>query len=392
MTGMYDAYKPMRNYLRQCALERTLEDMWQLSQHVANPAAISAPVQAGGRPYSLDGQLFPWDLPAIAREVLLHSQQRGGTKRLNSLSAVQTVVHSLRNTCNEGSKLRNISQDDVFNELLRISHHQFPWQQGNLYKSLTRHLKIFGAKSVAAMLEKHTGLTVGEFFFLGFAIGGHLQRRFDINSAQEYGEFGITEAKATAFFSRLSVSIDNLRPLLAAQPVDATWDYGWNPLEATPLVALDPEHPNRMYCPVPDLLLRRFSTGLYYDLVKVPGFGNAFGTAFEDYVGEVLAVTYQNGSATVLKEVPYTVGRDSVRCRRQSCHRVQNEAFDVRSTTGWRRRTSCGGRQDCGSCCPELQEHPGSPAGPVIMAAKQPSNSPVGDYVRGLVLPRAATE
>jgi hypothetical protein len=48
MTGMYDAYKPMRNYLRQCALERTLEDMWQLSQHVANPAAISAPVQAGG--------------------------------------------------------------------------------------------------------------------------------------------------------------------------------------------------------------------------------------------------------------------------------------------------------------------------------------------------------
>jgi hypothetical protein len=268
------------------------------------------PYRQGGRPYSLDGQLFPWDLPAIAREVLLHSQQRGGTKRLNSLSAVQTVVHSLRNTCNEGSKLRNISQDDVFNELLRISHHQFPWQQGNLYKSLTRHLKIFGAKSVAAMLEKHTGLTVGEFFFLGFAIGGHLQRRFDINSAQDYGEFGITEAKATAFFSRLSVSIDNLRPLLAAQPVDATWDYGWNPLEATPLVALDPEHPNRMYCPVPDLLLRRFSTGLYYDLVKVPGFGNAFGTAFEDYVGEVLAVTYQNGSATVLKEVPYTVGRD----------------------------------------------------------------------------------
>ena len=313
MAAIYDAYKPLRNYLRQCALETTLADMWQLSQHVADPASMLPPAQADERPYSLDGQLFPWDLPAIAREVLLHAQQRGGTKRLNSLAAVQTVVNSLRNTNNEGSKLRLRlnGQDDVFNELLRISHHQFPWQQGNIYRSLIRHLKIFGAPRVAPILEKHTGLTVREFFFLGFAIAGHLLRRFDINSAQDYREFGISEAKATAFFSRVSMSIDDLRPVLAAQPVNATWDYGRNPLEETPLVALDPEHPNRLYCPVPDLLLRRFSTGLYYDLVDVSGFDNAFGPAFEAYVGEVLAVAYQDGPATVLKEVPYAVGRDT---------------------------------------------------------------------------------
>ncbi|MGR6807739.1 hypothetical protein ACU6VI_15750 [Sphaerotilus natans] len=285
--------------------------MWQLSQHVANPATISAPRRAGERPYSLDGQLFRWDLPIIAREVLLHAQQRGGKKRLNSLAAIQKVVSSLRETGNEGSKLRLTGQDDVFNELLRISHHQFPWQQGNIYRSLIRYLKTFGAPSVSPMLEKHTGLTVREFFFLGFALGGHLIRRFDINSSQDYSQFGISEEKATAFFSRLSMSIDDLRPLLAAQLVDATWEYGWNQLEATPLVALDPMHPNRLYCPVPDLLLRRFSTGLYYDLVKVPGFGNAFGAAFEAYVGEVLAVAYQDGFATILKENPYPVGRDT---------------------------------------------------------------------------------
>lgn len=307
MTAIYDAYKPLRNYLRQCALETTLVDIWQLSQHVVNPAAMSAPVQMGEPPYSLDGQLFPWDLPAIAREVLLHAQQRGGTKRLNSLTVVRTVVNSLRNTGNEGSKLRLTGQDDVFNELLRISHHQFPWQQGNIYRSLIRHLKIFGAPNVVPILEKHTGLTMREFFFLGFALGGHLGHRFDINSAQDYSGFGISKAQATAFFLRLSMSIDDLRPLLAAQPVDATWDYGWNPLEATPLVALDPEHPNRLYCPVPELLLRRFSTGLYYDLVKASGFGNAFGAAFEAYVGEVLTVAYQDQPTMVLKETPYTV-------------------------------------------------------------------------------------
>lgn len=308
MTAIYDAYKPLRNYLRQCALNTTLVDMWQLSQHVAYPAAVSAPVQASERPYSLDGQVFPWDLPAIAREVLLHAQPRGGTKRLNSLAAIQTVVDSLRNTSNEGSKLRLAGQDDVFNELLRLSHHQFPWQQGNIYRSLIRHLKVFSAPSVAPILEKHTGLTAREFFFLGFALVGHLMRRFDINSAQDYSEFGIGEEKATAFFSRLSMNIDDLRRLLADQPVDATWDYGWNPLEATPLVALDPKHPSRLHCPVPDLLLRRFSTGLYYDLVKVSGFDQALGSAFAAYIGEVLAVAYQNGSARVLNETPYTVG------------------------------------------------------------------------------------
>lgn len=311
MNAIYVAYKPLRNYLRQCTLEATLADIWQLSQHVANPAVMSAPTQPGERPYSLDGQLFPWELPVIAREVLLHAQQRGGRKRLNSLAAVRRVVSSLRNAGNEGSKLRLSRQDDLFNELLRISHHQFPWQQGNIYRSLIRHLKIFSAPSVAPILEERTGLTVREFFFLGIALAGHLRRRFDINGAQDYSEFGISNAKAAAFFSRLSMSLDDLRPLLAAQPIDVTWDYGWNPLEATPLVAIDAEYPDRLCCPVPELLLRRFSTGLYYDLIKVSGFGNAFGAAFESYIGEVLMVAYQNEPAMVIKETPYTVRGDT---------------------------------------------------------------------------------
>jgi hypothetical protein len=310
MTAIYEAYKPMRNYLRQCALGFALVDMWQLSQHVANPASTGAPTRPGERPYSLEGCVFPWDLPAIAREILLHAQERGGTKRLNSYVAVGKVVNSLRDMGNEGSKLRLSSQGDIFNEMLRISHHQFPWQQGTIFRSLIRQLKTFGAPSVAPILEKHTGLTVKEFFFLGFALAGHLQRRFDINSDQDYSAFGISKEKATAFFSRMSMGIDELRPLLRAQPVDATWDYGWNPLEATPLVALDPKHPNRLYCPVPELLLRRFSGGLYYDLINDSGFGNAFGAAFEAYVGEVLAVAYQHCDVRVLRETTYKAGKD----------------------------------------------------------------------------------
>jgi hypothetical protein len=115
--------------LQQCSLKPTPQDVWQLSQHVSSQA-MQAPARPGQRPNTLEGQVFPWDLPAIAREVLLHAERRGGSKRLNSLAAVATVVNSLRATGNEGSKLRLTGQDDIFNEMLRISHHQFPWQQG----------------------------------------------------------------------------------------------------------------------------------------------------------------------------------------------------------------------------------------------------------------------
>ena len=310
VTAIYDAYKPMRNYLRQCSLEPTVVDMWQLSQHVSNAGSMSPPSVPGAPPFTLEGQLFPWELPAIAREVLLHAQERGGAKRLNSLGGIRSVLRSLRDTGNEGSKLRLAEPDDVFKELLRTSHHQFPWQQGNAYRSLLRHLKTFGSPLVAPMLERHTGLSVREFFFLGFALSGHLIRRFDINADQDYSAFGISRSKAMAFFGRFSKPLHELRALLAAQPVDATWDYGWNPLEGTPLVALDRRHPNRLYCPVPDLLLRRFSVGLYYDLVNVSGFGNAFGKAFESYVGELLHVAYKNHDASVQTEVPYAVGKN----------------------------------------------------------------------------------
>lgn len=310
MSAIYEAYKPARNYLRKCALDVTLVDVWQLSRHISDPNVMPAPRKAGARPYSLHEQLFPWELPVIAREVLRHAQKSGGTKRLNSQVAIATVINSLRKTSEECSKLKLRKQDDIYTEMSRIAHHQFPWQHG-IYRSLTRHLKIFGASNVAPMLEQHTGLTAKEFFFLGFALAGRLMRRYDINSTQDYSEFGIVEAKATSFFSRLSISIDDLRTLFADQHIDATWDYGWNPLEATPLVALDPKHPNWLYCPVPELLLRRFSAGLYYELVKSPGFGNDFGAAFEAYIGEVLAVAYQDGSATILNETSYSVGRDT---------------------------------------------------------------------------------
>lgn len=308
MTAIYDAYKPLRNYLRTCNLGAALVDTWHLSQHITN--GIDLTNQIAYPPYTLRDQVFPWDLPSIAREVVLHARE-DGRHRLNSLKAIARVLNSIRETTNEASKLRLQQSADLFDEILRVAHQQFPWQQRDTANALLRHLKTFGSQRIAPILQQKTGLSVKEFFFLGIAVSGHLLKRFDINSDQDYGHFGITRAQAQAFFSRLSMPIQELRVRLAADhAVDARWDYLWNALEATPLIVLDPRSPNRLLCPVPALLLRRFSGGLYYDLYDIPSFGNAFGRAFEDYIGEVIDVAFEKQSYTVHSEHPYNVGKN----------------------------------------------------------------------------------
>lgn len=298
-----EAYEPLRLLMQQCSLSESLVDVWRLSNEVeaSNPDNLA------------EGGVAPWDLPLLAREVLLHGTLQGPL-RLGAPGILPRVIGTIRDIENEASKLRLVGDDGsnsvVFDEMLRLTHRQFPWQQGHLATSLIRKLKTFGAPPVASMLVSETGLSIRQFFLLGFAVTGHLQTRFDVNSAQGYAEFGITPEQSKSFFERMSMRIMDIRRVLEShQDIGENWEYAWNGLEAVPLISLDGEHPNRLYCPVPQLLMRRFSGGLYYDLVESKGFGTAFGKAFEAYVGEVLHIAFPSPEFTVHAEQPYKIGK-----------------------------------------------------------------------------------
>jgi hypothetical protein len=307
VSNIYNSYKPLRNMMRQCNLEASLVDVWQLSRHIMNDA--KAPVQPGMPPYSLKQYLYPWDLPTIAREVVLNAD-RMGKKRLNSLNAMRTVVNTIRETEEAGAKAR-LDVEDVMKELHRISHRQFPWQQQHGLVGLLRYLKIFGSPEVEPILMQTTGFNIREYFLLGLWLTSHLQQRFDINAQQDFTAFGISRDQSLGFFMKLVSPVEELREeMIGLQNYDETWEYTWNPLEAKPLISLDPNNRHRLYCPVPDLLLRRFSHGMYYDLVKAPGFSSAFGTAFQNYVGAVLCAVFSSPDFVVHEEEEYHVGKD----------------------------------------------------------------------------------
>lgn len=307
MSNVYDSYKPLRNMMRQRHLEASLVDVWHLSQHIMNNGP--APVQPGMQPYSLKQYLFPWDLPNIARELVLHADRKG-TKRLNSWISMQTLINSIRRIENAGSKERLVAED-VMKELHRIGHRQFPWQHKNDLDGLLRYLKVFGSPQVGPILERQTGFSIRDYFLLGMWLTGHLLKRFDINAQQDFTAFGISREKSLAFFLSLSSTVEELRETMAGpHKYDEPWEYAWNPLEAKPLISLDPTNRHRLYCPVPDLLLRRFSHGMYYDLVKSAGFDAAFGASFQNYVGEVLRAVFNQSGFTVFEEKEYAVGKE----------------------------------------------------------------------------------
>jgi hypothetical protein len=55
-------------------------------------------------------------------------------------------------------------------------------------------------------------------------------------------------------------------------------------------------------------LIKRASTGVFYDLVTSPGFDNAFGESFQAYIGEVIEAVCKPPRFTAFAEEPYYIG------------------------------------------------------------------------------------
>lgn len=299
MNRVYESYKSLRNLLRKLNLELSLVDLWQLSLQFTNNGNLL------NRP---DQYLLPWDLPIIAREIVLNSDLVA-RKRLNSPGVTQKVINSIRVTAEMASKIR-MDNNDVMMELHRLSHRQFISQQDESRNSLTRYLKVYGYPEVGAILQRKTGFSIHEYFLLGLWLTSHLQKRFDINACEDFTVLGIAREKSQDFFLKLSLSIEELKEeIFSQQKYDETWEYTWNPLEGKPLISLNPSNRYYLYCPVPDLLLRRFSYGIFYELVGESGFDNAYGASFEKYIGEILnAVFPPHHGFSVHAEEKYMVG------------------------------------------------------------------------------------
>ena len=275
--------------MRRFPFADSMEKIWLFSGHLSEQGPqnghLNFPDEPGW-PDTLRGTTFPWDLELLAREVILNSPTIGGDRSLGRWDDFACAINFVRHIDNEIAK--RSGGDEIMRELHRIVHRQFPWQRPPSASSIMRYFKIFGGSELEPVVEQQFGLSIRKFYQLAFAVSGNFLRSAGINMATDYGAIGISREESAAFFRKISAPLHVLREQTRAlQRYDDGWVYAWNPLQATPLVAFDPFYPEYAYCPIPMYMLRRASDGLFYDLVKTPGFDNAYGAAFQNYVGTV---------------------------------------------------------------------------------------------------------
>lgn len=304
----YPLYKPLRNLLRQFNLQGSIEDIWWYFQAVDHPSS-NAKVWTGQAFTNLKSVLYKWEIATLAREIALNATSQG-KYRLRPWENMARVLNMLRQVSNEMAGT-HITPEQAYNSLNPTGQLQFPWQRQRQFNALMRYFKVFSAPDVEHLLVRETGVSTKEWFSVGFGTTGHLQKEFAISSLQDYRPLGIELERSQAVLRKLSLPIEELRDKVsAAAKYDETWMYTWNPLEGTPLVGLDPSHPELLHCPIPSYVLRRASQGLFYEIANAEGFNSPFGASFQAYVGEVLGETFPGPQYTIYEEREYKVGRE----------------------------------------------------------------------------------
>lgn len=307
---MYDLYKPFRNQLRRLALLPSLHHVWQHQQR-ADPHTGVIKVRVGPGGYWIE--IYIWELQNLCREIVLHAA--GDQLTLSTAAGLWQFIGLMRGVIGGISK-REVAIDAgnlTQRASHRLIHQQARWQNARDEARLFRAYHVYSDPELAPLFEQVTGLSVTSMYLQALAIGGAAQKQSGTNASQDYSAFDVTNAERDAFFRISGTTITKLRNAVKSyQHYDERWEFTFNPMEATPLINTDYRQPHLFWCPLPGLLLRRVTEGLFYDLIQGKNqlgieFGNEYGHAFERYVGRILHEVLDSKRFLISGEQPYEV-------------------------------------------------------------------------------------
>ncbi|WP_198169894.1 hypothetical protein [Burkholderia pseudomallei] len=305
--NIYDLYKPFRNELRRMALQPALANIWRHQKLAASSALIKLPIGINGSVF----EFYVWELHTLCREVLLNAN--GSENTLSTANGFIKMISHIRRI-SEGISERTVnSGNDALNALHALIHQQARWQYSRDEARLFRAYHIYNDHELAPIFEQAAGISVRDMFLLAIAMAGSGTRQAGTNASQDYSAFGISQGARDRFFSMTGTTLVKIRRQLEElQRDDEGWEFTWNALEATPFVNLDDNKTPMYWCPLPQLLLRRITEGLFYDLVRGVKthnikYGNEYGHAFERYVGRVIREIFDDGKFSITSEQPYKV-------------------------------------------------------------------------------------
>jgi hypothetical protein len=289
-----ELFQPFLDNLKQFTLVDIMYVTWGLVGNLQFDKPIPTDIQTR-REYDPNLDLMKrrvagvneWELEFILSQALLYSPQHVLTVH----SAKQwkyfgALVKELRTFEDKVHKiLFETDESLIFKEFFRTAHRQFPWQMPMTKQSTYRYFKIFNDEQMRPIVEKVVGLTTLEIYRIGLTFMGLFNNSFSATMPLQSSVTVIDEKKVGLFIYTFGSYVDTIRSKISeASQLDESMVYGYSPIRAHPILILK----DNLYCPLPTLLLWQITSGVYYLLINDPSFKEAFGNAFQNYVGFVL--------------------------------------------------------------------------------------------------------
>lgn len=299
---IYESHKPLRNRLRKVSLEDVFYVVWAYARNLHfNDWKIPKDIQVDpsylNAKHWIDAGIYPWNLEILVRESVLNgsygSYHPDIHKTFKKWSYFANAHNNIRDIEGDISKER-ISAGNINSAMNLVAHRQFHWQALPKTDYYMRYYKIFSEEKVKAIIETNLGISVYEIYITGLAMVGAYLGSPELNFPITIELRTITASKFSIFLQMFGKEFNELKKLVQSEhKMDEDFHSIVPSLRMFPLIRMVYRGKEAVVCPIPSLLFWRMTSGLYYDIVKIPGtgFDNAFGNAFEKYVGDIIEAT-----------------------------------------------------------------------------------------------------
>lgn len=286
--------KKLRQMLQYAGLESFFEMVWAVDA-IATKRSEAAhrffefPVEANQQDIGSKYFIPRWSLETLLNEFLTTPLKKNRHKTLNcnNWNVFAELANTLR-TLEDQEDMLDVNPEDIAESIPRILWRQSPWQIGfSNDMEIYRAWSLYNSEAANSVLFAKYELSFDEITFIGRLLYDLFLENPSLPCDINLSHRGISNASRDNFFSMVSLSSQSMQAAAyrKRKGVDAV-AYKPSILRNFPLIKVKDGESSRISCPIPDLLLLRISSGLFYDIVENNGARNAAGSAFEKHILE----------------------------------------------------------------------------------------------------------
>ena len=242
--------------------------------------------------------IHKWEIETLANELMTVPKakpKKNGpirTLRWDHFGAATDCVNWLRKLENVEYRIQK-KREDIFIEMGRIAARQFDWQRGFVnIPQFYRNAFVYGQGPCAARFEEAHGITLNRFSQIGFMLFVSLTNFPVVRNDKSWVKMRVQWEEIERVLALIAMPFPKAA-VLARDRRRKTIHTAAKPsiLRQAPCLRFG-EEGERIRAPLPELILERVTSGVFYDVVGGGGpIRDDYGRRFEDYCARYLAET-----------------------------------------------------------------------------------------------------